>query len=650
MELRGSEDHRDDGSRRIWLLLAAIIGLSIAVSAILDRLLGGTPLELPHPLGGVGTVSRLIYHLSIISIGVYVGYLGLRELLIEGRFSVELLMSSASLGALYLGHLLEASMVLLLYSISEYLEGFIEYRARRTVEDLSIQMPEEVSVLIDGAERRMSLLQVEPGMTLLVRVGERIPLDGEVVEGASFIDQSLVTGESTPVLKGVGDEVYAGTLNTSGVLKVSARRRAEDSLISRIGRLIEESRMRRARIEGVVERFSRFYVPIVLFLALASVTVMPWVTGEPPSTWMYRALTLLVVSCPSAFIISVPASMFTAITMAARRGIIIKGGINLEKMAAVRAVLFDKTGTLTLGRPSVHEARWVGRWGERALAYAAALEQYSNHPVAQAIVRWASERGIEHTGLRVRSPKEIPGRGMIGFVEDSFVAVGNLELMKDYGCDCGEIEETYKRDGHTAVCISIGGEALASICLMDEEREGAKKTIDILRLMGIKTAMLTGDRSEIARDTADRLGVDELYAELLPEDKLMIVEWMRRRHGMVAMVGDGVNDAPALAASDIGIAMGGSRVDMALDSADIILVKDELIQIPYIFKLSRKTVEIARQNILISIATKITLGILGIMGLIPLWIAVAAGDDGLTLTLILNTLRLTRVKPPPGKY
>ncbi|MEM2127449.1 MAG: HAD-IC family P-type ATPase, partial [Candidatus Bathyarchaeia archaeon] len=254
-------------------------------------------------------------------------------------------------------------------------------------------------------------------------------------------------------------------------------------------------------------------------------------------------------------------------------------------------------------------------------------------------------RGLDYAGLRVINPEEIPGMGIAGYVEDSFVAVGSLELMKHYGCDCGWMEGLYKNDRHTAVCISVGGEALASICLMDEARRDAKRAVEVLRGMGIKTAMLTGDRSEIALDTAERLGVDEFYAGLLPEDKLGIVERMRMRHGMVAMVGDGVNDAPALAASDIGIAMGGSRVDMALESADVVLVKDELIKIPYMIKLSKKTVEIARQNILISIAAKITIGILGMLGLIPLWTAVAAGDDGLTLTLILNTIRVTRVKP-----
>ncbi len=627
----------------VWLILVAWLGLTIASSAILDLLMGGIPLSQP-PLASIGTASSLIYHISILSVGVYVGYLGLRELLLEGRLSVEFLMSAAALGALYLGHLFEAATVLLLYSLSEYLEGFIEDRARRSIEALSSHMPEEATVLVEGVERRVKLDEVQPGMALLVRVGERIPIDGEVIEGVSYVDQSLVTGESTPTLRGPGDEVYAGTLNMSGVLKVSARRRAEESLACRIGRLIEESRRRKARMEGMVDRFSRLYVPTVISLALFAVLAMPKITGDPPSTWIYRALTLLVISCPSAFLISVPASIFTAITMAARRGAIIKGGIHIEKMAGVRAVLFDKTGTLTTGRPTVREVKQIGGQETKALAYAAALEQYSNHPAAQAIVRLASERGIEYRRLRVRAVEEIPGMGIIGYVEGSHVAVGNMELVKGYGCEYGAMEGI-KKDAHTAVYISIDGEMAASLHLHDEARGDAERAIEALREMGIHTAILTGDRAEIAMDTAERLGVDEFHAELLPEDKLSILEEMRKRYGTIAMVGDGVNDAPALAASDIGIAMGGAGVDMALESADIVLVKDELIHIPYIFRLSKKTVEIARQNIFISIATKITLGILGLLGLTPLWLTVAAGDDGVTLALILNIMRLTKVKP-----
>lgn len=633
------------GERRgVWLLLAVVLASTITISAILDWILGGIPLNLAPPLNWFDTASSILYHISILTIGIYVGHLGLRGLLLERRFSIEFLMSTAALGALYLGHLFEAATVLLLHSLSEYLEGFIEHRARKTVESLSSYMPEQASVLIDGIERRMSLREIQPGMTLLVRAGERIPMDGMVLEGASYIDESLITGESTPRLRGPGDEVYAGTLNTSGLLKLSASKRAEEALVSRIGRLVEEAKRRKARIEGMVERFSRFYVPITLFLVLASATSMPRLTGEATSTWLYRALTLLVVSCPCAFLVSVPASIITGITMAARRGVIIKGGIHLEKMARVKSVLFDKTGTLTLGRPSVHEARYLRGQGERALAYAAALEQYSNHPAAQAIVRWASERGVDYAGLKVRGLEEIPGRGIIGHVGDSFVAVGNIELMKEYGCSLeafGEIDE----DRHTTVCVSIGDGALASICLVDEIRVDAKRTLEELRGMGIKTVIISGDRYEIAMDTAERLGVDELYSELLPEDKLGILERMRMKHGMVAVVGDGINDAPALGASDIGIAMGGSGVDMALESADIILVRDELIQIPYIFRLSRKTMEIAWQNIAISIVTKITLGILGLLGLVPLWLTVATGDVGVTLALVLNTLRLTRIKP-----
>ena len=360
--------------------------------------------------------------------------------------------------------------------------------------------------------------------------------------------------------------------------------------------------------------------------------------------WFYRSLILLVVSCPSAFIISVPATVFVAITIAARRGVIIKGGIYVEKLAKVKRVVFDKTGTLTLGRPAVHEVRLVQRTEQEALALAAALDQFSNHPVAQAIVRRATEKGIDLSKFKVTDVMEVPGKGIVGNVNGSFVAVGNLELMKEFGCNCKEAFEINENDTHTSVCVSVGKEGLATVCVVDQVREDALKAVSDLKKNGIKTAMLTGDRTEIAKETGDTLKIDEVYAELFPEDKLKCIEEMKGKDGLVAMVGDGVNDAPALAASDVGIAMGAAGVDVALESADIVLVKDELAQIPYLIKLSDKTMGIAKQNIAASLVIKLILGALGVIGVTGLLATVIAGDDGVTMLLLLNSLRLERIK------
>ncbi len=637
----------EGGSRRAMVLLAAALGLTIVVAGLLDLLVQGVSLGFTFPFVNVAaTLSVVIYSVAILVAAVYVGFVGLRELVVERRFSVEFLMAVAALGAFYLGFLFEAATVLFLYSVAEYFEGYIEDRARRAVEKLSRFMPDKARVLVDGVEREVDVGDVGVGVTLLVKPGERVPLDGNVVEGFSLVDQALVTGESVPVPKKVNDCVYAGTLNTSGVLRVVVTKRSEETLVSRIVELVVESGKRKASVERLVDRFARFYVPVVVGLAVFVAVVLPGVLGGGFDLWLYRSLILLVVSCPSAFVISVPATIFVAITIAARRGVIIKGGVFVEKLNCVGTVVFDKTGTLTLGRPGVHEVRSVERSVNEALAYAAALDQFSNHPVAQAIVRKAVERGVDISKLKVSDVTEVPGKGIVGVVDGSFVAVGNPELMKEYECDCRLAYEVSEGDTHTAVCVSVGKAGLASVCVIDEVREDAVRAVEALRRRGVRTVMLTGDNEEIARETAGQLGIDEVHAGLFPEDKLRIVEELKREGGggLVAMVGDGVNDAPALAASDVGVAMGAAGVDVALESADVVLVNDELAQVPYLVRLSEKTMQVAKQNIAASLVVKLILGALGLMGLTPLWFTVASGDDGVTMLLLLNTLRLERVK------
>ncbi len=635
-------------SKRTMVALAVALFLAVAVAGSLDLAVHGVPLGFSIPiLNETATISRIIYYGVVLPSAAVVGYVGLKELVLERRFSVEFLMAVAAVGAVYLGYLFEGAMVLLLYSIAEYFEGYIEDRARRTVEKLSKFMPDSARILADGTEKTVAVTRVEVGDLILVRPGERIPLDGNILEGVSNVDQALVTGESTPVVKNVNDCVYAGTMSTNGILKIRVTKKADETLVSRIVKLVTESGKRKASVEKLVDRFAKIYVPIVIALAVFTATALPYILGGTFQIWFYRSLVLLVVSCPSAFIISVPATIFVAITIAARRGVIVKGGIFVEKLNRVKTIVFDKTGTLTLGKPAVHEIRMVQRATDEALAFAAALDQFSNHPVARAIVKTAAERGIDVSKLKVTDITEVPGKGIVGFVEGNFVAVGNPELMEEFGCDCKEAYAISEKDLHTAVCVSVGKEGLASVCVVDEVREDARRAIDALKKSGIKTAMLTGDRSEIAKETAAGLEIDEVYAELFPEDKLRCIEDMKTKSpegGLVAMVGDGVNDAPALAASDVGIAMGAAGVDVALESADVVLVKDELAQIPYLVRLSEKTMTVAKQNIVASLLIKLVLGALGVVGVTGLLATVVAGDDGVTMLLLLNTLRLERVK------
>ena len=635
-------------NKSVMIALAITLAITVLVAGVLDLVVGGIPLGFVIPvLNEAATVSNIFYRAVVLVAALFIGYIGIKELVVERRFSVEFLMAVAALGAVYLGFLFEGAMVLLLYSIAEYFEGFIEERARRTVEKLSKFMPERARVLVDGVEESVNVSDVTEGNIIMVRPGERIPLDGNIVEGFSRVDQALVTGESEPVMKTVNECVYAGTMSTSGVLKIVVTKKAGETLVSRIVKLVTESGKRKASIEKLVDRFAKVYVPIVIALAVFTAGGLPLILGGTFQMWFYRSLVLLVVSCPSAFVISVPATVFVAITIAARRGVIIKGGVYVEKLNRVKTVVFDKTGTLTLGKPAVHEFRTVERPLVESLGFAAALDQFSNHPVAQAIVRRAAEQGIDISKLKVTDVTEVPGKGIVGYVNGVFVAVGNPELMKEFGCNCEEAYAISENDTHTAVCVSVAKEGLASVCVVDEVREDALRAVTALKKSGIRTAMLTGDRAEIANETARTLGIDEVHAGLFPEDKLRIVNNLKgknQRGGLVAMVGDGVNDAPALAASDVGIAMGTAGVDVALESADVVLVRDELAQIPYLIRLSEKTMQIAKQNIAASLVIKLVLGSLGVIGVTGLLATVLAGDDGVTLLLLLNTLRLKRVK------
>jgi len=646
--MRIDADEFENHEHQPWIYLAFTLAVTIILSTLLDWLAVGVPLGFNLPLiNESATVSKLLYRVAVVLIAIYVGYVGLKELIIERRFSVEFLMSVAALGATYLGFLFEAATVLLLYSLAEHFEHYIEDKAKKTVEKLSSYMPENARVTEDEVEKTVNVDDVKTGYTIVVRPGERVPLDGIVKEGSSYVDQSLVTGESSPVWKKENDAVFAGTLNADGVLKIQVAKEADETLVSRIAKLVMESRKRKAVMERLVDRFARFYVPVIVALAVFVAFAMPHIVGGPFEPWIYRSLILLVVSCPSAFVLSVPATFFTAITTAARKGVIIKGGVYVEKMNRVKTVVFDKTGTLTLGKPSVREINCLNQTNDqRALMYAAALDQYSNHPIAEGIVRKATEQGLKFRRCDVSDVKEIPGKGIIGSVDGCRVCVGSEEFMKEQGCN---MESIYSGNGenerHTRVYVSMDQCAPPTFCLVDHVRSDATDAVMALKNTGTHTVMLTGDKAEIAEEVSKQLGVNETHAELFPEDKLKIVGQLKAQRGLVAMVGDGINDAPALAASDVGIAMGSGGVDVALESADIVLVKNELGKIPYLQRLSRLATKIAKQNIAVSLGFKLLLGALGFAGLVPLWFAVATGDDGVTMLLLLNTLRIPRLKP-----
>jgi Cd2+/Zn2+-exporting ATPase len=479
---------------------------------------------------------------------------------------------------------------------------------------------------------------------VLIGPGEKIPVDGRVLEGTSHVNQAPVTGESLPAEKVAGDEVFAGTINGRGALDVEVTRLRRDSTLARIIHLVERAQAERAPSQAFVDKFARIYTPIVLALAVLVALVPPLAFGGSWDGWFYRALVLLVISCPCALVISTPVSVVSGLAAAARKGVLIKGGAHLEKLARVTCVAFDKTGTLSKGRLQVQSILpFNGATSDEVLALAAALESRSEHPIGRAIVQRA-----EVLGLAVSSSagfRTIPGRGAEAIVDGAVVVAGSHRLLSEAGLSSPLLEsavESISAGGATPVIVARDGVVRGVIGVADQMREGAPDALDVLRAQGIRhVVMLTGDSLRSAQGFAAAVGVDDVRAELLPEDKVTSVEALKAAHGVVAMVGDGVNDAPALATADVGIAMGAAGTDVALETADIALMADELAKIPYAVRLSRATTRNIRANIAFSIALKGAFLVLAVAGTATLWMAVAA-DMGASLLVIANALRLLR--------
>jgi Cd2+/Zn2+-exporting ATPase len=464
-----------------------------------------------------------------------------------------------------------------------------------------------------------------------------------VSAGHSDVNEAPITGESLPADKGPGAEVYAGTINGHGALELTVTRVGPDTRVARIIHLVEEAQAERAPIQSFVDRFGRIYTPAVIAAALV-VALVPPVFGADAFVWIYRGLVLLVVSCPCALVISTPVSIVAAVSAAASRGVLIKGGASLERLASVRALAFDKTGTLTAGDLAVGELETREGFARgEVLAAAAAVEAHSTHPAARAIVALARQEGV--TPPTAAGARALPGFGVEGIVASRAVAVGNARHMASRGIVLPPAPETRASETHRArVFVSIGEVLAGSLTLVDRPRPHAREALDLLRRAGIRRiAMLTGDVAEAARHVAQELGVDEYRAELLPEQKHEAVKALRRAYGPVAMVGDGVNDAPALAAADVGIAMGAMASDVALETADVALMSDELLKLPYALRLARATLRNVKTNVAVSIALKAVFLIAAVTGTATLWMAVLA-DTGASVIVVANALRLLRAR------
>lgn len=574
--------------------------------------------------------------IAVLSSGRWIIPNGLKGLL-KGHLGISFLMTVAAFGAIIIGDPAEGAAVMFLFFIAELLEEKSGDRVRKEIEALIHLEPPSVTLKQDGIESCSSPDDVQVGQVYVAKPGERIGLDGEVVQGSSTVNQAPITGESIPVSKSVGDAVFAGTINIDGYLEIKVTKRSKDSVLSRIVELVQEARKGKSSPERFVSRFSHIYTPIVVAGALI-LGLATFLLGATIEDSVYRGLTLLVVSCPCAFAISIPVSMVSSIAGSAREGVLIKGSNYLESLSRAKIVAFDKTGTLTQGTLSVENiCLHNGSSREDILAAAVALEIMSEHPIAQALVSKAKEEGI--IVPQARDFLNIPGRGVRGSIGDSNYIIGNRLMLIENNVSIPS--EFHDCGNGTLVYVVKDGLHLGTIILGDAIREGTKEALDKLAKLGIKTVMLTGDAESSAHEVAASLGFIDYQAELLPEKKVEHVKLLSAT-GPTVMVGDGVNDTPALAAADVGIAMGVISSDAALETADIALMDQDLRRIPRLISRSKKTMQIVRQNVAISISVKILIGILAIFGAVTLWIAIAIGDMGLTLLVIANALRLAR--------
>jgi Cd2+/Zn2+-exporting ATPase len=553
-------------------------------------------------------------------------------------FSIEMLMSIAAIGAVIIGATEEAATVVFLFLIGELLEGVAANRARASIRDLTKLVPKTARLEADGQVREVQADSLEVGTTIQVRPGDRIPADGVILSGESAIDEGPVTGESTPIRKGPGAPVFAGTVNGDGLLRVRATAAAADNTIARVIRLVEEAQESKAPTERFIDRFSRFYTPGVVAVAALVAIVPPSLFGADWSGWIYKGLAILLIGCPCALVISTPAAIAASLAAGARRGLLMKGGAVLEQVGKITVACFDKTGTLTAGKPQVTDVISFARSEADVLRLAAALESGSSHPLATAILAQASEQRI--TLPPVTGSKAIGGKGVQGTVDGQSVFLGSPAAVAELSSPTSEQTAriaALNDESKTVSLLSIGNEIAGAIAMRDEPRPDAKAGLKRLTDAGIRILMLTGDNRRTARAIGQELGID-VNAELLPQDKQRIVAELRKDGSSVAKIGDGINDAPALAAADVGIAMGGGT-DVALETADAAVLHGRVADVAAMVDLSKRTMVNIRQNIAIALGLKAVFLVTTIVGLTGLWPAILA-DTGATVLVTMNALRL----------
>ncbi len=637
---------------RRWDTRPALLAALLVLPGLLfDELLPGLGIESP--------VFAALSVLAMLLAGYPIARSAVRALRVNHEITINLLMTIAAVGAVVIGAYTEAGLVMVLFALGEALEGYTAARARDAVGGLSALAPDEATVLRDGVEARLPVSALRVGDHVVVRPGERLPMDGRVLAGESDVNQAPITGESRPVDKAPGDEVYAGSVNGHGALEIEVSHLAADNTISRMIALVAEAQERRAPAQRFVDRFAQVYTPLVIVVALAVAVVPPLLFGAPfwnpapgEQGWLYKALALLVVACPCALVISTPVTLISAISNAARNGILIKGGAFLEELSRVRAIAFDKTGTITRGEPVVVDVRAADCENgslpadpcaacDDLLAIAAAVERRSEHPLAGAVLSEAAARGVDSLYPAGEGVAALAGRGISGRVNGRTITIGSHAYFEDDATHDPHHAAIAAADaaGLTTMLVS-DGVYRGYITLADVPRQGSREAMAELAGMGVRPlVMLTGDHAATAERVAAEVGLTDARAGLLPGDKVAAVEALRAEHGHVAMVGDGINDTPALAAASVGLALG--RTAQALETADVVLLGDDLRQLPFVLRLARAAMNTVRFNVSLSIVIKLLFFVLVLAGSGSMWLAVLA-DVGTSLVVTANGMRLLR--------
>lgn len=617
--------------------IALIISLGFILVAVISQL----------SLGEDHLLTKALYILAIIIGGFDLFKEGFSDL-IKLDFSMESLMTIAIIGAAFIGEWAEGSIVVILFAISEALERFSMDKARQSIRSLMDIAPKEALIRRNNVEQLVSVDKIDIDDIMIIKPGQKIAMDGLVINGHSSVNQAAITGESVPVEKQLDDEVFAGTLNEEGVLEVKVTKKVTDTTIAKIIHLVEEAQGERAPAQAFVDKFAKYYTPFIIIMALLIVVVPPLFFGGDWNKWLYQGLSILVVGCPCSLVISTPVSIVSAIGNAAKNGVLVKGGVYLEEIGHLRAIAFDKTGTLTKGKPVVTD--FIATSSETDINYLSiisSLESLSQHPLASAILNEADKTNVDYKSIQIEDFQSITGKGLTGIHQNIRYYIGSPKLFS-----ASVIEETavkvqyrqFQEQGKTAMYFGTDEQILGVIAVADEVRDSSAAVISELHKLSIEhTIMLTGDNTKTAESIGKQLGVTEIKGDLMPQEKLDSIKALRTTYNKVAMVGDGINDAPALAASTVGIAMGGAGTDTALETADVALMGDDLQKLPFIVRLSRQTLKVIKQNITFSLGIKLLALLLVIPGWLTLWIAIVA-DMVATLLVTLNGLRLMKVK------